>query len=124
MRDEIKLMRDFGAAFNRHDSQALAAMMTDDCVFYTLAGEHEYGNAIKGADAIARAFAAVWAAMPDAHWQPLHCFADGEHGLSHWLFSGTAADGARTVAQGCDIFTFRAGKIASKNAFRKQTPNR
>ncbi len=120
MNDYVKLMEDFGEAFNRHDEDALASMMTDNCIFYTLAGENTFGNAIEGNATVKAAFANVWKTLPDAHWKSLGVFASGNHGLSHWLFSGTNADGSRIEAEGCDIFTFQEGKIHTKNAFRKQ----
>jgi len=44
-------------------------------------------------------------------------------GVSQWTFTGTAADGSRVETDGVDVFTFRDGKIAVKNAFRKARPN-
>ena len=119
--DYIKLMQDFGAAFNDHDAERLISMMTEDAVFYTVAGETKFGNAISGLQDIKNAFEGVWSQMPDAHWQAGSVFASGDRGLSDWIFTGTHKDTqAKIEAQGCDIFTFRDGKIAIKNAFRKQ----
>ena len=42
--------------------------------------------------------------------------------MSEWLFTGTAADGTRVEANGVDVFTFRDGRIAVKNVFRKDRP--
>ena len=52
-------------AFNRHDIDAVMTHFADDCVFFTVAGEHEYGNRIEGKDAIAKAFVGVWTAMQE-----------------------------------------------------------
>ena len=49
-------------------------------------------------------------------------FADGDRGVSEWTFRGTAADGSRIEAEGCDLFTFENGKIVRKQAFRKNRP--
>jgi hypothetical protein len=35
------------------------------------------------------------------------------------LFAGTAADGRKVEVNGCDVFTFRRGKIAVKSSFFK-----
>ncbi|MEG2962121.1 MAG: nuclear transport factor 2 family protein, partial [Janthinobacterium sp.] len=60
--------------------------------------------------------------FPDAAWlHPVH-FVSGEHGVTESTFSGTKADGTRIEARMVDIFTFRDGKIAVKNAFRKDRP--
>jgi len=41
----------------------------------------------------------------------------GDRGVSEWVFTGTL-NGQRIEVSGCDIFTFRGGKIAVKSAFR------
>src|SRR5829696_2383249 len=40
--------------------------------------------------------------------------------VTEWVFAGTRDDGVRVEVQGCDVFTFRDGKIAVKNSCRKQ----
>jgi taurine dehydrogenase small subunit len=107
-------------AFNRHDVEAVMTHFADDCVFYTVAGPEVYGSKVEGAKAIADAFSAVWAAMPDAHWDHHGHFVHGDRAVSEWTFSGTAADGSRTEAEGADLFTLRDGLIVVKQALRKQ----
>ena len=46
----------------------------------------------------------------------------GHRGVSEWTFTGTRADGARVEVTGCSVFTFRDGKIAVKNSYRKNRP--
>ena len=69
------------------------------------------------------AFAAVWKAVPDAQWENGRHPVDGDFGVSEWTFTGTAADGSRIETDGVDLFTFRDGRIRTKNAFRKMRPN-
>jgi len=107
-------------AFNRHDVDAVMRHFADDCVFYTVAGPEVFGAKIEGADAIAKAFSGVWAAMPDAHWDHLDHFVHGDRAVSEWIFSGTGADGKRIEAEGADLFTLRDGQIVVKQALRKQ----
>jgi ketosteroid isomerase-like protein len=64
----------------------------------------------------------VWATFPDAHWGHARHFVSGDRGVSEWTFSGTRADGSRVEVHGCDLFTFRDGKIALKNSYRKNRP--
>ena len=52
-------------------------------------------------------------------WEHCRHFANNDLGLSQWTFTGTDKDGKRIEANGCDIFSFRDGKVSSKNAFRK-----
>jgi hypothetical protein len=42
--------------------------------------------------------------------------------VSEWTFTGARTDGTRVEVYGCDLFTFRAGKIALKNSYRKSRP--
>lgn len=109
-------------AFNRHDVDGVMAPFADDCIFYTVGGPEVYGNKIEGAAAVAAAFSAVWAAMPDAHWDHHSHFVSGDRAVSEWTFSGTGADGKRVEAEGADLFTLRDGKIVVKQAFRKDRP--
>lgn len=109
-------------AFNRHDIDSVMAFFAADCVFNAVAGPEACGKRIVGAKAIADAFSGVWAAMPDAHWDHHSHFVHGDRGVSEWTFSGTNADGTRIVAEGCDLFTLRDGKIVRKQAFRKNRP--
>ena len=46
----------------------------------------------------------------------------GDRGVSESTFTGTAKDGSRVEARMVDVFTFHNGKIAIKNAFRKNRP--
>ena len=39
--------------------------------------------------------------------------------MTQWTFAATLPDGFRAEMSGCDPFTFRNGKIAAKNSFRK-----
>lgn len=109
-------------AFNRHDADAVMTFMTDDCVFDGAAGPEAHGARYQGRDAVRTAFAEVWATFRDARWDCTRHTVTQELGVSEWTFSGTRADGARIEAEGCDLFTFRAGRIALKRAFRKQRP--
>ena len=109
-------------AFNRHDADAAVSFMTDDVVFETLGGGEVYGTRIVGRDAVRDAFAGVWRAFPDAHWETTKHSILGDLGVSEWIFRGTGEDGMRIEAEGCDLFTLKGGKITTKRAFRKQRP--
>ncbi|MFP1644814.1 nuclear transport factor 2 family protein [Pontitalea aquivivens] len=117
--DDLKATFD---AFNRHDVAAVMTHFADDCIFTTIGGAEEFGTRIDGAEAIARAFAGVWAAMPDAEWADHRHFVCGDRAVSEWTFRGTDAQGQRIEAQGVDLFTLRDGLIVEKRAFRKQRP--
>ncbi len=113
----------FSEAWNRHDIDALMSFMTDDCVFQTAAGPDACGTSHSGTEAVRKAFAAAWQAIPDAQWENGQHFVQGDFGTSQWTFTGTAPDGSRIETDGVDVFTFRDGKICLKNVFRKTRPN-
>ncbi len=118
----VEMLQAFGDAWNRHDVDALMTFMTHDCVFEASAGSDICGTRYVGHEAVRAGFAEVWAAFPDAHWGGARHFIAGERGVSEWTFTGTRADGARVEVHGCDLFTFRGGKIALKNSYRKNRP--
>lgn len=109
-------------AFNRHDIDGVMRLFSEDCIFDAVGGPEAYGARFEGLEAIANAFSNVWKTMPDALWGNHSHFVHGDRGVSEWLFTATAADGGRIEAEGCDLFTFRNGKIVRKQAFRKNRP--
>ncbi len=112
-------LQSFADAFNAHDLNAVMAHMTDDCVFEASAGPDANGEKFSGQEQVRKAFEMVFKTYPDAHWgKPKH-FISGNRGFSEWLFTGTKADGTKVEVTGCDLFTFRDGKIAIKNSYRK-----
>ncbi len=98
------------------------SFMTEDCVFEASAGPELCGTRYVGFDAVRAGFAEVWAVFPDARWGDARHFVAGDRGVSEWTFTGTRTDGTRVEVHGCDLFTFRDGKIALKNSYRKSRP--
>jgi ketosteroid isomerase-like protein len=117
--DLLNLLEAFADAWNRHDVEALMSMMTDDGIFEASAGHEVNGERHEGQRAVRTAFEAVFAQYPDAQWANARHFVSGNRGVSEWIFTGTRNDGRRVEVNGCDLFTFRDGKIAVKNSFRK-----
>ena len=117
-----RLLEEFADAWNRHDASALMSYMTSDCVFESSGGPERYGSRYQGADAVRAGYMSVWAAFPDAHWGNARHFVCGDRGVSQWTFTGTGTDGKRVEVHGCDLFTFREGKIALKDSYRKSRP--
>lgn len=110
---------DFANAWNRHDVDGILAMMTDDCVFQPGMGPEAHGNRFSGRTDVRRGIEKFLAAFPDARWNDPKHFIAGERGVTEWLFTATGPDGP-IETYGCDVFTFRNGKIAVKDSYRKQ----
>lgn len=96
--------------------------MAADCVFEASAGADACGRRYAGRDEVRAGFSEVWTTFPDAQWRFPRHFVCGDRGVSEWTFTGTRADGTRVEVNGCDLFTFRDGKIATKDSYRKNRP--
>ena len=117
-----EMLQAFAEAWNRHDVDALMSFMTEDCVFEASAGPDVCGTRYAGRESVRAGFAEVWATFPDAHWGNARHFVQGARGVSEWTFTGTRADGTRVEVNGCDLFTFRDGRICLKDSYRKNRP--
>ena len=112
-------LQSFTAAFNAHDSKAIMSHITEDCVFEASAGPDFDGEKFMGQEQVRKAFEDVFATFRDAHWRNANHFISGNRGFSEWIFTGTKSDGTKVEVTGCDLFTFKDGKIAVKNSYRK-----
>lgn len=119
---DIARLEAFAEAWNKHDADALMSFMTPDCVFESSAGPEACGSRYVGAEAVRAGYVQVWTTYPDAHWAGARHFVVGDRGVSQWTFTGTARDGTRVEVHGCDLFTFRDGRIALKDSYRKNRP--
>jgi len=118
----VEFLQAFADAWNRHDAEDLMSFMSNDCVFESSAGEDACGTRYEGPEAVRKGYSRSWEDFPDAQWNDARHFVNGDRGVSEWVFTGTKADGKRAEVAGCDIFTFRGGKIVVKNSYRKNRP--
>ncbi len=112
-------LQSFADAFNAHDVKAIMSHMTEDCVFEASAGPDFDGEKFTGQEQVRKTFENVFNTFPDAHWGNPRHFVSGNRGFSEWIFTGTKSDGTKVEVTGCDLFTFKNGKIAIKNSYRK-----
>jgi ketosteroid isomerase-like protein len=113
------MLRANATGFDRHDLDAIMAHFTDDAIFETPRGPEPHGRRAVGAEAVRAAFADRFAGIPDVRYQQDEHFVDGDRGASEWTLSGTTVDGDRLELRGCDLWTFRDGKIAKKDSYWK-----
>jgi len=109
----------FQNGWNRHDVDVLMTFMADDGVFEGAAGSEACGTRYAGRERVREAFTRVFAMFPDVRFREARHFVAGDRGVSEWIFAGTTADGKRVEVNGCDVFTFRDGKIALKTSYLK-----
>jgi reactive intermediate/imine deaminase len=116
----LTLLDAFADAYNRHDVDAIMALMTRDCVFLSYFGPDSCGERFEGFEPVKRRVAAGLAEFPDARWGDLNHFVSGNRGVSEWIFQGTRRATAERVERcGLDVFTFKDGKIHIKNTYHK-----
>ncbi len=107
------------AAFDRHDLDAIMTHFVEDAVFETPGGTEAWGRRVVGREAVRAAFADRFAGIPDVRYQHDDHFVDGDRGASEWTLSGTTVDGERLEIRGCDLWTFRDGKVVKKDSYWK-----
>ena len=115
----IEMLQSYGDAWNRHDVDAIMAMMTPDCVFMTGGGPEVEGARFEGASAVRERFIEVWTWIPDVQFENPRHFVSGDRGLSQWTLKGRRNDGEPMEVAGCDLFTFRGDRIAVKDSYLK-----
>ena len=115
----LEFLDAFAEAWNRHDVDAIVAAMTQDAVFEASLGPDVKGTVYVGKAQVRAGVEAVFVQFPDAKWNAPNHFTAGDRGVTEWVFSGTRSDGVWIETQGCDLFTFRDGKISVKNSYRK-----
>jgi len=121
-RSVIAILDSFVNAFNAHDVGKIISYMTDDCIFEASAGPDVNGEKFVGKEAVKKAFEDVFKNYPDAKWNNPRHFISNDRAVSEWTFTGTKPDGSKVEVAGCDLFTFRNGKIYIKNSYRKNRP--
>ncbi len=65
------------------------------------------------------AFAGRFAGIPDVRYREDDHFVAGDRGASEWTLRGTTTDGHRIEVRGCDLWTFRDGKVVKKDSYWK-----
>jgi ketosteroid isomerase-like protein len=107
----------FNEAFNRHDADALAPLLTDDTVFEDTSPPPD-GHRIEGKAAVV-AFWRVWFTRnADARFEPEDVIISGDRAVVCWVYR-KLRNGQPWHLRGVDIFTVRDGKVAAKLAYVK-----
>jgi ketosteroid isomerase-like protein len=106
-------------AFNAHDSDAVMAFFTDDCVLEMPRGPGPGGRRLVGRAQVREGIQSRFDGIPDVHFGDARHFACGDRGVSEWTLRGTQATGEPIEVRGCDLFEFSDGKISRKDSFWK-----
>jgi ketosteroid isomerase-like protein len=107
----------FNEAFNRHDADALAPLLTDDTVFENTSPAPD-GKRVAGKSAVVEFWREWFARNPDAVFEAEDLFVSGDRAVVLWIYRKQRA-GQPWHLRGIDVFTVRDGKVAAKLAYVK-----
>jgi ketosteroid isomerase-like protein len=112
--DTLRVVERFNAAFNRHDVDAIMALMTGDCRF-----ENTWpapgGTPYVGQAAVRKFWQQFFADAPDARFDWEEVFACGDRAVVRWTYRWSAEGHIR----GVDVMRVRNGKVAEKLSYVK-----
>jgi steroid delta-isomerase-like uncharacterized protein len=121
MRTASEVVREWAAAFHRHDARAAAALYHEDATNHQLAaGEPAVGRA-----AILANFEDFFRAFPDSYTRIDNVFGEGEWAVLEWSgggtwngeYSGAQPNGRPFVLRGCGVFHVVDGLIKLQHGY-------
>jgi ketosteroid isomerase-like protein len=107
----------FNEAFNRHDADALGALLTDDTVFEDTSPPPD-GLRIEGKAAVVKFWRDWFARNADAVFEAEDTIVSGDRAVVRWIYR-KLRNGQPWHLRGVDVFTVRDGKVAAKLAYVK-----
>jgi ketosteroid isomerase-like protein len=107
----------FNEALNKHDADALAALVTDDTVFEDTSPQPD-GQRIEGKTAVVAFWRSWFAHNPDAVFEAEDVIVSGDRAVIRWVYR-KLRNGQPWHLRGVDVFTVRDGKVAAKLAYVK-----
>ena len=107
----------FNAAFNRHDADPLAQLLTDDTIFEDTSPAPD-GRRVEGKAAVVEFWRTWFARNSDAHFDAEEMIVSGHRATVLWVYR-KMRNGQPWHIRGVDVFTVRDGKVAAKLAYVK-----
>ena len=107
----------FNEAFNHHDADALADLLTDDTVFEDTSPPPD-GRRIQGKTAVVEHWRAWFARNAEAVFEAEDIIVNEDRAVVRWIYR-KARNGEPWHLRGVDIFTVRDDKVAAKLAYVK-----
>jgi uncharacterized protein (TIGR02246 family) len=115
--DAAAIVQRFNEAFNRHDVDAVMALMTEDCVFENTRPRPD-GERYQGQAAVRGFWEQFFARSPDARFDAEEVFATGDRCVVRWVYHWVR-DGEPGHVRGVDLFRVRDGRVAEKLSYVK-----
>ena len=107
----------FNEAFNRHDADALATLLTEDTVFEDTSPAPD-GRRVEGKTGVVTFWREWFMHNANARFEAEELIVSGNRATVLWVYR-KMRNGQPWHLRGVDIFTVRDGKIAAKLAYVK-----
>ena len=107
----------FNETFNRHDANALGALLTEDTVFEDTSPAPD-GRRIEGRSAVVEFWREWFAHNADARFEAEEIIVSGNRAVVLWVYH-KMRNGRPWHLRGVDVFTVRDGRVAAKLAYVK-----
>src|SRR5580765_3392651 len=107
----------FNEAFNRHDADALASLLTDDTVFEDTSPPPD-GRRIEGRAAVVEFWREWFTRNTDAVFEAEDVIVSGDRAVVRWVYR-KLRNGQPWHLRGVDVFTVRGERVAAKLAYVK-----
>ena len=107
----------FNEAFNRHDADALARLLTDDTVFEDTSPPPD-GRRIEGKAAVVEFWREWFARNDDAVFEAEDVIVTDDRAVVRWVYR-KLRNGQPWHLRGIDVFTVRGERVAAKLAYVK-----
>lgn len=114
-RETLETVDQFNRAFDRHDVDAVMAVMTEDCVFETTSPPD--GERYEGQAAVRAFCESFFRTDPGARFSTEEVLALGEHAVVRWVYHW--GDGGGGHVRGIDVFRVNRGKVAATSSYVK-----
>lgn len=130
--DSTRLVKEYLAAWNAHDSEALLSLFTEDCVYEDVA----LGRLEQGKDSVRALVQSVFVDLADFRMDVKSAFGVGDWAATEWTMTGAfvhssvpglASTGKSFAVRGATILQLRNGRIYRNtdyidlNSFLRQT---
>jgi len=107
----------FNEAFNRHDTDLLAQLLTEDTVFENTSPPPD-GLRIEGREAVVEFWRDWFSRNSDSTFEAEDMIVCGDRAVVCWVYR-KLRNGQPWHLRGVDLFTIRDGKVAAKLAYVK-----
>jgi ketosteroid isomerase-like protein len=120
MDDNARTMERMADGFARRDVDQILDCFADDGAFELTEGPDPWGERVQGKAAIRVMLESMFKTLPDIRFADATRWVAGDRGVSEWTCIATTPKGRRLEVRGCDLFTFRDGKVLKKDSYFKK----